>query len=234
MSQIDQLLKYQKEDEKLINIERETARSEERKRYVQIKNYLTKASERLDQLEANASVLNRTADRLGQKYSDLDEALKDFENIDEMIKDEGADVSFYKRSVLSVQDKIKNLKSELNSLIAGVKSTEEEYKSLKKKVIEMQKQFIETHTLYAEYRAVKKDEMSAVEDELEKIAKDIDPAIFAKYQAKRSERIFPIICEVNGDRCSKCGMELSLVGKETIASGGVIECENCHRFLYKK
>ena len=80
----------------------------------------------------------------------------------------------------------------------------------------------------------KKKEMSVIETELKKLEKAIDPAIFAKYQTKRSERIFPIICEVKADRCSKCGIELSLAGKEALSSGGVVECENCHRFLYKK
>jgi predicted nucleic acid-binding Zn-ribbon protein len=69
--------------------------------------------------------------------------------------------------------------------------------------------------------------------ELDKIAKGIDEDVLKKYKAKRSERIFPILCELKGDRCSKCGMELSIAGKEIVSSGKVIECENCHRILYK-
>ena len=234
MSQIEQLLKYQQEDEKLIKIEREAAVSEERKKYVQAKNFLTKAPEKLDQLEAKAAQLQRTAERLGEAYAELEEALKDFENLDEMVKDEGADVAFYKKSALSVQEKIKSLKGEISALTAAVKASDEEYKTLKKKVIDTQKQYNESRVVYAEYKDKKKEEMAEVEAVLKKLAKGIDPAVFAKYQTKRSERIFPIICEVNGDRCSKCGIELSLAGKENLASGGVVECENCHRFLYKK
>ena len=43
MSQIEQLLKYQQEDEKLIKLEQEAASSEERKNYVQAKNFMVKA-----------------------------------------------------------------------------------------------------------------------------------------------------------------------------------------------
>lgn len=233
MSQIEQLLKYQKEDEKLIKLEQEAASSEERKKYVQTKNFMTKAPEKLDQIDAKAAELERMAVRLNSVYEELAEALKDFDALDEMVE-EGADVAFYKKSALSLQDKIKSLKSEINSLTANVKSVDEEYKALKKKVIAMQKQYKESHAVYNAYKEEKRKEMAVVEEELKKLAKGIDPAIFAKYQTKRSERIFPIICEVKGDRCSKCGIELSLAGKENLASGDVVECENCHRFLYKK
>ncbi len=76
--------------------------------------------------------------------------------------------------------------------------------------------------------------MDAVKAELKKLAKDINPEVMKRYETKRSERIFPIICAVKNDRCSKCGMELSIVGKEKLASGEALECENCHRFLYKE
>ena len=79
----------------------------------------------------------------------------------------------------------------------------------------------------------KQKKTEALKAELKTLSADIEPEVLKKYEIKRSERIFPIICALNGDRCSKCGMELSLVGKEKIATKEVIECENCHRFLYK-
>ena len=195
---------------------------------------MSKAPEKLDQIDAKAAELERMAARLSAAYQELEEALKDFDSLDEMVKEEGANVAFYKKSALSLQDKIKSLKGEISSLTAAVKAVDEEYKSLKKKVIAMQKQYKESHAVYTAYKEQKKKEMAVVEEELKKLAKDIDPQVFSKYQTKRSERIFPIMCEVKADRCSKCGIELSLAGKEAISSGGVVECENCHRFLYKK
>ena len=233
MSQIEQLLKYQQEDQNLIKLEQEAASSEERKNYVQAKNFMVKAPEKLEQIDNKAAELEAMASRLSRAYEELAEALKDFDALDEMVE-EGADVAFYKKSALALQDKIKALKGEINSLTSSVKSVDEEYKALKKKVIAMQKQYKESHAVYTAYRDEKKKEMAVIEDELKKLSKSIDPVVFGKYQTKRSERIFPIICEVKGDRCSKCGIELSLAGKENLSSGNVVECENCHRFLYKK
>ena len=179
MSQIEQLLKYQKEDEKLIKLEQEAASSEERKKYVQAKNFMTKAPEKLDQIDAKAAELERMAVRLNSVYEELAEALKDFDALDEMVE-EGANVAFYKKSALSLQDKIKSLKSEINSLTANVKSVDEEYKALKTKVIAMQKQYKESHAVYHAYKDEKRQEMAVGGDELNKLAKGIDPAMFAK------------------------------------------------------
>ena len=92
MSQIEQLLKYQQEDEKLIKLEQELASSEERKRYVQAKNFMTKAPEKLDQIDAKAVELERMASRLNKAYEELSESLRDFDALDEMVE-EGADVA---------------------------------------------------------------------------------------------------------------------------------------------
>lgn len=233
MSNIEKLLTYQQKDEELIRIEQEIASSEERKRYAQAKNFMAKAPEKLDQIDARAAEIERLSGNLNGAYEELAEALKDFDSLDEMVSQEGADVAFYKKSALALQDKIKSLKGEIASLTAAVKAVDDEYKSLKKKVISMQKQYKESYDVYKAYRDGKKAEMSGIEAELKKLASDIDPALFAKYQTKRSERIFPIICQVKGERCAKCGMELSLAGKEKLARDGVVECENCHRFLYR-
>lgn len=232
MAQVQQLLMYQEEDSKLLKIEQEVAASEERKKYVQAKNFLTKAPEKLDQLENKAQELAALLDRLNAKYAEIVETLKDFDNLDELVEG-GADISFYKRNAQAMADSLKSLKSEITSLTSSVKDASEEYQTLKKKVIAMQKQYPEYQKEYQDYKKSKQSEITAIQKELEKLSADIDPELLKKYNAKRSERVFPILCKLNGDRCSKCGIELSIAGKEIVNSGKVIECENCHRFLYK-
>ncbi|MCD8040797.1 MAG: hypothetical protein LUF82_04695 [Clostridia bacterium] len=232
MAQIEQLLKYQEEDEKLLKLEQETAGSDERKRFVQSKNFLTKAPEQLERLDGKAAELTALLEKLNKSSNELEEALKDFDNLDEMVQ-EGANVTFYKKSAVALQKKIRSLKAEIAALSKSVKDVDDEYKALKKKVIAMQKQYKESKEAYSKLKDSKKEEVAALEEDLKKLSKDISPEVLTKYKAKRNERIFPIICAVKGDRCSKCGMELSIKGKETLASGSVIECENCHRILYK-
>lgn len=232
MSQVEQLLKYQEEDAKLLQIEREVANSEERKNYSIAKNFLTKAPEKLEALDAKAKELGALAKELEAKYKEIADTLSDFDNMDEII-DGGSTISYYKKNVLQISERIKGLKSEISALTKSVKDADEEYQAMKKKTIAVQKQYEEYRKTYSEYKDRKVAEMKTVQADLDKLAKNIDAEVMKSYQIKRSERIFPILCQVSNGRCSKCGTELSLIGKEKISSGNVTECDNCHRFLYK-
>lgn len=233
MAQIEQLLKYQSEDEKLLRLERETANSEERKNYSQAKAFLTKAPEKLEALDAKANELTRLLEQLNKQYAEIAETLQDFENLDELV-DGGADVSFYKKNVLQITERLKSIKAEVASLTKAIKEADEEYQAMKKKTIAVQKQYAEYAETYKAYKESKLSGMNAIKRELEKIAAGLAPEVLQRYLSKRNERIFPILCAVNNGRCSKCGTELSLSAKERIESGQPTECDNCHRFLYKQ
>ena len=232
MAQVEKLLKYQETDEKLLKLERDLGNSEERKNFVQAKTFLTKAPEKLEALDAKAVELSALVAELNKKYAEIAETLSDFDHIDEMV-DGGADISFYKKSVTQVSEKLKSIKTEVAALTKAVKEAEEEYQQMKKKTIDMQKQYTESSESYKKLKESLQGEALAVKKELDALKKGIEPEVMKKYDIKRSERIFPILCAENGGRCSKCGSELSLAGKEQISSGSVVECDNCHRILYK-
>ena len=98
MAKIELLLKYQTEDSKLLQIEREAANSEEWKNYSQTKSFLTKAPEKLEAMDAKAQEIYVRLDELNKKYGELADTLKDFDNIDELVEG-GADISFYKKNI---------------------------------------------------------------------------------------------------------------------------------------
>lgn len=232
MSQISQLLQYQQKDSELLKIEQEIASSDERKKYMQTKNYLSKASEKLDKLEAQSQGLLAQLDALNARYEEISETLKDFNHLDDLMEG-GADLSFYQRNLTQIIDKIKSLKGEIAALNSTAKEAVDEYQSMKTKVLAAQKQYPLAQNEYKNFKSSKQAQTDAITKELASIAKGIDEEVLRKYQSKRSERIFPIICEIKADRCSKCGIELSIADKEKVAAGKVVECENCHRILYK-
>ena len=232
MSQVDKLLKYQEEDEKLLKVERELSGSAERKNLAQAVSFVTKATERLEALDGKALSLNSVLEELKVKYAEVAETLAEFENLDELLEG-GADISFYKKNIAQITDKLKAIKQEVAALTKAIKESNEEFQNLYIKNRAMQKQGKEYQEAYEKLKAEKKQESDSIKASLSVLAKDISPEVMQRYQVKRSERIFPIICPERDGRCSKCGSELSLVGKEKILSGGVVECDNCHRFIYK-
>ncbi|MBQ8658320.1 MAG: hypothetical protein IJ506_04220 [Clostridia bacterium] len=233
MEQLQAILNYQEVDKKLYALERELAGSAERKEYVKAKKFMEAAPEKLDSLETKACAMKAEAAKLEEEYVKTQETLSDFDNLDELLES-GADISFYKKKAQAKADKLKKLKADLNALIANINAASAEYQELKKQVIAMQKQFAETKKKYAEVKASKDGEKTAIEAELSTIAAGISPELMQKYAVKRKERVFPVVGELTGDRCPFCGMEPPLAARNKLTGGATIECEHCHRIIFRK
>ncbi len=234
MAQLQAILNYQEVDSKLYKIERELAGSEERKEYAKVKKFLDTAPEKLDALEIKAKALRAETDELTKKYAQLEETLKDFENLDELVTG-GADIAFYKKKALSIVEKLKKLKSDLNAVVSSVKETDEEYKKLKKQVLSIEKKAPEIYKAYKDLKASKDVEKKPLEAELSTLAKEISAEMLEIYATKRKEKIFPVVGKIVGGRCPYCSMELPIAARSKLSGGGWIECENhrCSRILFE-
>ena len=231
---IDAMLKYQETDGKLRAVEQEIAATEERKKYMTARKFLEKAPEKLEALDARAVEFKRIFERLEQKYAEIADTIKDYENLDEMVDEQGGEISFYKKNAAAIADNLKSLRVEINKLVQQIEKTAAEYAAAKKQTIAMQKQYKEYKEKYAAVKESRAAEIAAIEAELAKIGKDIPAETLDKYKAKRKEKIFPVIVEVNGNRCPQCGMELSIAEISKLTDGRYIECDSCRRILFKR
>ncbi|MBO5046568.1 MAG: hypothetical protein J6C93_06820 [Clostridia bacterium] len=232
MAIINELLEYQQVDAELRKIEQEVSASEERKKYMVAKKFMESAPEKLDVQDKRAVELRRAAQGLTARYMEIKDAISEYAKVDEHV-DDGGDVTFYKRSAQSLSDSLRALKGELDKLIAEIKAAAEEYDKLKKQTIAMQNQYKEYKGKYAKIKEARAPEMEKINAKLEQIAKAIPDEIIAKYKQKRKERIFPILVPLTGDSCI-CGMSFAIAQQSRLSGGNVIECEHCHRFIYKK
>ena len=230
MAQLQVILKYQEVDAKIYKIERELAGSEERKEYVKVKKFLDSAPEKLDALEAKSRGLRAEADELLKQFARLEETLKDFDNIDELVTD-GADISFYKKKAQSKVEQLKKMKADLGVLVAAIKATDEEYQKLKKQVLSIQKKANEVYQTYKELKAAKDAEKKPYEEELSTLEKEISTEMLEMYKTKRKEKIFPVVGQIIGGRCPYCSMDLPIAARSKLSGGGWIECENHCKML---
>ena len=225
------MLHYQEIDAKLYKLERELAGCEERKEYVKVKKFLETAPEKLDSLEVKATALKAEAAEIANKYAQMEETLKDFENLDELVQG-GADIAFYKKKAQSIVEQLKKMKADLNTLTTNIKATDAEYQKLKKQVIAAQKQYADVSEKYKAVKASREAERKEIETELATATKGISEELMEIYQTKRKERIFPVVGELTGNRCPYCSMEPPLAARNKLTGGGYIECDNCHRIIF--
>ncbi len=234
MAQLQAILNYQDTDAKIYKIERELAGSEERKEYVKVKKFLESAPEKLDSLEVKAKSLYAEADELTKAYRLLEEGLKDFDNLDELVQ-EGADIAFYKKNAQASVDKMKKLRADLNGLVDSIKATDEEYQKLKKQILSIEKKAPAIQKAYKDLKAKKDEEKKPLEEELTKLSADIPAETLEIYKNKRKEKIFPVVGKIVGNRCPYCSIDVPLAAKSKLSSDGFIECENhlCNRILFE-
>ena len=232
MAVSQQLLEYQKVDAELLKIEQSVAGSEERKKFMQAKKFMEAAREKLDAQDKRAAELRRLRDDLVQRTEEITRQIAEYADLDEMIGEEGGDVSFYKKNAQQLLERLRMVKGELAKLTADVTAAAEEYERLKKQTIAMQKQGEEYSKKFKELKGKHAAEAEALQQKLTEIAKAIPKEVMARYQQKRKEKIFPIIVPLNGDRCV-CGMDFPLAQQGRLDGGNVIECEHCRRFVYK-
>ena len=227
-----ELLEYQRVDGELRKIEQEIAASEERKKFLQAKKFMESAGEKLEAQDKRAQDLKALAQKLTEEFEDINKTINEYSDLDEMVES-GGDIGFYKKSVQSLVDRLRAMKGELFKLMSDIESAVEEYKKMKKQTISMQKQYKEYSEKFKEIKNSRAEEVNAISKQLDKIGKNIPAEILTRYQAKRRERIFPVVAPLTNGRCI-CGMDFAIAQQGELSSGGVIECEHCHRFIYKE
>lgn len=232
MSVLQDLLEYQKVDARLREIEQAISSSDVRRKFVQAKKFMESAREKFEAQDKRAQDLKNLRDDLARRSEEIGRQIAEYADLDEMV-DEGGDVSFYKKNAQTLLDRLRALKGELQKLTADISATAEEYERFKKQGVQMQKQYKEYKEKYDALKAEHAEEVKEINAKLAAIAGKLPHETLKKYQQKRKERIFPIIVPLSGDRCV-CGMDFPLAQQGKLAGGNVVECENCHRFVYKE
>ena len=232
MSVLQDLLEYQKVDARLREIEQSISSSDVRRKFIQAKKFMESAREKFEAQDKRAQDLKNLRDDLARRSEEIGRQIAEYADLDEMV-DEGGDVSFYKKNAQTLRDRLRALKGELQKLTADISATAEEYERFKKQGVQMQKQYKEYKEKYDALKAEHAEEVKEINAKLAAIAGKLPHETLKKYQQKRKERIFPIIVPLSGDRCV-CGMDFPLAQQGKLAGGNVVECENCHRFVYKE
>lgn len=231
---IESLLKYQDLDSELFKVEQKLLTSPYRKKANELTAIAKKSQTKSTELEAEAEKIIADIADIKEKYA-INKS-----KMDEMVAGEVEEMTFEEI------DKINNLKSKI---LSNLNILEKMLQKCAENVNHVLADFNKTKKLYDEARqqyAVCKqkidEETKQYEPEKEKIRKqlavlekDVEPSIMAEYKKKRVDNIFPVIVPLEGENfCGRCRMELPKVAISRIKENGVITCEHCKRFIYKK
>lgn len=235
MSKLQALLSYQATDKDLLKIEKQLAATDEKKKYAQARKFLKNAQNVLDGYEGKAIALANELSDLESRHRKVTEDLREFSEIDfEQLPENEEEVAYLKKNALSLAETVKALKKSVDTVKEEMKAVTAEYEKLKKQTISMQKQFKEYKEKYEGLVKSKEAETGSVREKLRELEKEIPAGLLERYKNKRKEGVWPVLCPLYQDSCSICSMNLPRAAISKLAEEGVIECENCHRLIYKE
>ncbi|MBQ8426805.1 MAG: hypothetical protein IJX16_03475, partial [Clostridia bacterium] len=165
-------------------------------------------------------------EKLKEQESELQNSLEEIED------EKGAEYLMKKADELF--SKIKELEGRINTISTEIQALLKEYESIKVMTKKAQAQYNENAPKYKALKESVQAEITKAKEELDAIAKKVDHELMKRYQAKRTDKMYPIVYAIRGEQCGACNMELptSVLGK--LKKGEVIDCDQCGRMLYQK
>ena len=236
MSRLDALFAYQETElqkEQLESAIRSTpSRVQLNRLHKALKTQQTTINQLMEGLETRAAQAKRLTEKAEQlenqlelEHGELETMQQDEESTAEEMTELRGDIERLNREIAAAGREAKALLTELETAVDEYRKTGQQYNRNKK-------EYDQLRTVCEKERDDSAAELKAFDERLAEIRKDVDPALFARYEKVKQHHAVPLVPVVGG-KCSGCNMSLPMVMlKKLTAPDAVLECENCGRILY--
>lgn len=228
---MQEIIKYQEIDMNIKKLDAELKSSANRKNAAEMQQYLKDSQSKLVSLDENAKALSDQYEKAVAIYNDFVSKLEnlvqevDKASVDKIDSLNGL-IDKFSADAKKLDNHISTLQGRMNAVARDVENIMNNAKKAKRNL----------EIYRAEYLKEKdkiEPELNKLKAELEVQKKKVSADLLAKYNTKSDGRVFDIfVPEING-RCKGCRMEISAGKMSKLISDGIIECENCGRYIYK-
>ena len=231
---LENILKYQEIEGNLIAEENELLKSKDREKAAEIQQTLKNQHSRLVALENQAAKVNDSYKKATEKYNEF---LKKLEALEKEVENaEDSKTAVYEKAYKDFSAVANALEKDIASIYSLIQQISKEYEEIIKKSKTEREKFDKYKASYAKLKAEKEPKIADAKEKLAAQAKTIDSKLLSKYLQKREGKMFPVFVALTTNKCGGCRMEISAskLGQMKTNTYGVIECENCGRFIYSK
>ena len=228
------ILEYQSTEAELIAAENEVLKSADKEKAAVSKDKMQAYKARLVELDKSAVKINASFVKAKEKYDEylkkLEELGKEVENADE------SKIAVYEKAYKDFHSIANSLEKEITSIYTVIQDIDVEYRELLAKFQKEKVIFLKYKAAYDKIKSEKEPIIKEVKAKLDAIKKTITPELMQMYMQKREGNLQMVFAPLNVNKCGGCRMEVSASKIGAIATNkyGIIECENCGRYIYKK
>ena len=238
MGKLDAMLLYQQTEQKKLEAEQAVRSTPARQKLSRLHKLLktqqatiqklTEETEtRLSQINKLSEQAKRLEERIELENSELATITGDEEST-------AAEMTELRVDIERLQKEINQVVREAKKLLSEAEKAAEEYRETNLTAKNAKKEYDQVRAVCEKERDDSAEMLASFDEKLEQIRKDVDPALFQRYEKVKQHYAAPIV-PVIGGKCSGCNMSLPMVMlKRLNAPDAVIECENCGRILYSE
>lgn len=238
MGKLDAMLLYQQTEQKKLDAEQAVRSTPARLKLSRLHKLLktqqatiqklTEETEtRLSQINKLSEQAKRLEERIELENSELATITGDEEST-------AAEMTELRVDIERLQKEINQVVREAKKLLSEAEKAAEEYRETNLTAKNAKKEYDQVRAVCEKERDDSAEMLASFDEKLEQIRKDVDPALFQRYEKVKQHYAAPIV-PVIGGKCSGCNMSLPMVMlKRLNAPDAVLECENCGRILYSE
>ncbi len=230
---LEEMLEYQKKDGQLVKIEKEISESKAKKVVNQMVGIVKDAQQKLMQTEKNATILIKNYDTLNKSFINQQKITLKYLKLKAENEQDDAIVE-YEKSIKDATTNLLLIQKNIAKLSKSITDTLKQFEQYKTDVIDAKKKHAQGMAAYNKLVESHEKEIEDLKKELVKLEKKVDPKLLAKYKKMREDKKFPIFVPLLNSSCGGCSMGLAVSQVNKLEEKGMLECENCHRIIYKK
>lgn len=230
---IESILQYQQLDLKLRKIEQELGATEERKRSKQWFQYLKESEEKLKQMEEHAEQLFLKLNKLKDSYAENKELIAEYTvAVDKSIDLD--ELNYLNKKFNDLNKTVSLLDRDIAALLKDMEETSAQFEEYRQKLPKAKKQYNDAKIKFDSVRKEREPEIIAIKKEMAQKEKEISADVLERYRKLKSQGIYPPFVELLGEnQCGGCRVDMPMSMVSRLSEKGYIECENCHRIIYK-
>lgn len=229
---IEEILEYQKKDGQLVKIEKEISESKAKKVVNQMVGIVKNAQAKIVDIEKNSKTLITEFEKLEKAFSEQQKVVENYAKL-KLGQQDKAELEKLEKEIKDANTELLVLEKSISTLSKNISKTLKAFEDSKNEVIDAKAKHAQGMKAYTKLVESKKEEQDKLTAELLVLEKKVDPKLLAKYKKMREDKKFPVFVPLIGNSCGGCSMELAMKNQHTLEEKGLLECENCHRIIYK-
>ena len=233
MVNLEALWQFQQKDMQVDQCESRMRQDPTRVKLLRLKNYFKEQQDAMKNVENETERVGKTLAQAQSQYETLQVCVREqAQGAGQETIETAAQARAQLAQMRDLLGRLTTMEQRLAQLMRDLNKSGRDLRAARQNAAKAKTDYTQIKTQYDTIYAEQARELDALVKVRDEAAKDIDPALMARYQAVK-KRCSPPIALLRADQCGGCNMSQPAVVVSAAKKGErIVECETCGRIIY--